>query len=66
MVGPSAQVTVSTGLASLEGNTLQCQGPSARGLLELLDTADRRLYLAKRQRYCGVSSEGEASAASAA
>lgn len=59
MDGQALQVTVSAGVASLEGESLQPQVPTARSLLELLDTADRRLYLAKRQRNCVVSSEQE-------
>ena len=62
MDGQGLQVTVSAGVASLEGGGLQPQAPTARSLLELLDTADRRLYLAKRQRNCVVSSEDEAPA----
>jgi diguanylate cyclase (GGDEF)-like protein len=53
----SLRVTVSAGVASFVGGGSPSDPQTTRDLLELLDTADRRLYLAKRQRNCVVSSE---------
>jgi len=50
-------VTVSAGVACYRGHSMLPSPQTARDLLELLDTADRRLYLAKRQRNCVVSAE---------
>lgn len=51
-------VTVSAGVACVWERGVPASPQVTRDLLELLDTADRRLYLAKRQRNCVVSAEG--------
>ena len=54
---PGVRVTVSAGVASFASAAGDPHADTTRGLLQLLDAADRRLYLAKRQRNCVTSDE---------
>ncbi|MFP6791262.1 MAG: GGDEF domain-containing protein [Thalassolituus sp.] len=57
-------VTVSAGVASIESLQGMDDTQATDSLMDMLDAADRRLYLAKRQRNCVVSVDGDLEALS--
>ena len=52
-------VTVSAGVASIESLQGMDDTQATDSLMDMLDAADRHLYLAKRQRNCVVSVDGD-------
>jgi diguanylate cyclase (GGDEF)-like protein len=60
MASRGLRITVSAGVSCLDADACRSGADTLAGLLKLLDDADRRLYLAKQQRNCVVSTEAGA------